>query len=103
MLPAGHQHVSLSSGISDERVGIARDPDDVIGTTLEAIFADIFVEQPSSNTLDEVLGWHESNELTAHRARQFATNAQPRGVQTLADRSGLQSEQSSDLWKAVSN
>jgi len=47
--------MSLPAGRADQRTTLSRDRDDVVGAALEAILTDVFVEQPTADTLDEAL------------------------------------------------
>src|SRR5687768_6663177 len=63
VLATGHQHVSLTAGFADERLAVADDRDDVVGSTLEAILADVFVQQAFPDALDEIPRWREPHEV----------------------------------------
>jgi hypothetical protein len=66
LVAEGHQDVSLTARIADERVTLASDRDEEIGTTLEAILADVLVQQAATHALDKVLRWMEPDEVPSH-------------------------------------
>src|SRR4051812_46090308 len=66
LLAGRDQNVSLAGCIADEQVALPRDPDDVIWTTVEAVLAGVFVQQPAPYALDKLGRGLMSNEVAAY-------------------------------------
>jgi hypothetical protein len=73
----GDQQVSLVTGFRNERIALPHDADNVVGATLEPEFAYVIVEEAAPDARNKILARRETHEVTPHRARQRASDAQP--------------------------
>lgn len=75
ILPNGYENVSLTTTLANKRVTFPGYRDHEIGTLVETIFTDVFVQQATAHLLGELLRWREPDEVAAHGSRQSAPDA----------------------------
>src|SRR5687768_11215458 len=100
-LSTGDQKVALPGRVAYQGVALPHDRNDVVGPALESIFPDVFVQQAAAHLLDEIHGRSYPDEVTSHRPGQSSPHSKPGGVQALAHRPRLQSQQLRDLRLGV--